>query len=190
MFFNNKKDDEYSFDDFEQEMFNENIIDNEFLEDLDGDLSLDIENDGFMNNDINPTQKYSIILRLFFNDYTELSSSRDRLNAMLEIGIFDDESFEIIDDVIWHAESTLKTYMEWRKDHHEIMKLLDAKSKNIDYRIRKSLEIEQKALHKLNKGIKENNQELAQSGINENEKALNLISPIFEDIQDIIINSF
>ena len=64
MFFNNKKDDEYSFDDFEQEMFNENIIDNEFLEDLDGDLSLDIENDGFMNNDINPTQKYSIILRL------------------------------------------------------------------------------------------------------------------------------
>ncbi|WP_256263993.1 MULTISPECIES: hypothetical protein [Staphylococcus] len=39
-------------------------------------------------------------------------------------------------------------------------------------------------------GITNGDQKLAQSGIDANEKALNIISPIFEDMQDIILNAF
>lgn len=177
-------------DDLEKEILNENLIDSDFLEDLDGDLELDFEDDNVLDGKVTPKQNYSTILRIFFDDYSELSSSRDRLSAMIDIGIFDDESFDIIDDTKWQAEHTLRMYNTLMEGHTEEFKLLDAQCKNIDFRIRKSLELEINALSKLESGITNGDQELAQSGIDENEKALNIISPIFEDMQDIILNAF
>lgn len=177
-------------DDFERELLNEGYIDNEFLEELDADLNLDFDGGEILSSKVTPKQKYSTILKLFFDDYAELSSYRDRLSAMIEIGIFDDEAFDIINDTKWQAEHTLKTYNNLMENHTEEFNMLDSQCKNIDFRIRKSLELEINALSKLKNGIKDNNQKLAQSGLDENEKALNIISPIFDDMQDIIVNAF
>lgn len=177
-------------DDLEKEIPDESLTNSDFLEGLDGDLELDFEEDNIFDEKVTPKQRYSTILKLFFDDYSELSSSRDRLSAMIDVGIFDDESFDIIDDTKWQAEHTLRMYNNLMEGHTEEFKMLDAQCKNIDFRIRKSLELEINALSKLESGITNGDQKLAQSGIDENEKALNIISPIFEDMQDIILNAF
>ncbi|KYH14242.1 hypothetical protein [Staphylococcus kloosii] len=192
---NHKNNDKYenevnNLDELEQELLDEGVLDSEFFEELNGNLDIDFKNNENLSTGTTPRQTYSTILKVFFDDYVELSSCRDRFSAMIDIGIFDEESFEIIFNIKWQAEHTLKMYKNLMQNRFEDSKLLDNQCKNIDYRIRKSLELEINALNKFEVGIKENNQELAQAGLDENEKALNIISPILEDIQEIMINAF
>ncbi len=156
-------------------------------DEFDIDTNLNIENEDEF--DIDPRSTYAIILQMFFDDYTNLSSAASRLSAMLELGIFDSESIKIIEDTEWYAEHTLKMYNDSKEYRKSNLELLDAECKNIDYRIRKSLELKILALNKLKTGIKNNDQSLGQEGLDEIEKSVSIISPVLEDIKNIIVET-
>lgn len=145
------------------------------------------------NNNLDPLlstrQIYGITLKSFFPDLEEFITYLSRLDAILEIGDFGEEEIENIEDTIEKAESTLEMYLMIKGVNEHGLGSLDGQCLDVDYRIRKSLEMEINGLKVLLEGIKNGDLEASQTGLDKSSKAVGLLTPIISDISEIIIET-
>lgn len=134
--------------------------------------------------------KYAVILNGFVDDYAEFSSFKERLGAMIHYELYDDESLDILNEAIQFLEDTIELYYSTMQNLNITHEFLDSQCKNVDYRIRKGLDLEQKGLSLIKEGFLENNQEKAQLGLDESEKSSKLISSTFDSIFEIVEDSY
>ncbi len=151
--------------------------------DLDNDLDTDL------NNYLDTKQKLSINLLLFMDNFENLNSSRGRFSTMIDLGIIDQESFEIIDELYYDVETTLDLYQHLNHTDEDLISNLDAKCKNVDYKIRKSLELEINSLEIIKEAFQKGDSNLGQKGLDQYTKALNIMEPAIEEIKEICIET-
>jgi hypothetical protein len=155
--------------------------------DLDNDLDNDLDTD--LNNYLDTKQKYAINLLLFMDNFENLNSSRGRFSTMIDLGIIDQESFEIIDELYYDVETTLDLYQHLNHTDEDLISNLDAKCKNVDYKIRKSLELEKNSLEIIKEAFQKGDSNLGQKGLDQYTKALNIMEPAIEEIKEICIET-
>ncbi|HEA4396060.1 TPA: hypothetical protein RW157_002634, partial [Staphylococcus aureus] len=153
----------------------------------DTDLNNDLDTD--LNNDLDTKQKYAINLLLFMDNFENLNSSRGRFSTMIDLGIIDQESFEIIDELYYDVETTLDLYQHLNHTDEDLISNLDAKCKNVDYKIRKSLELEKNSLEIIKEAFQKGDSNLGQKGLDQYTKALNIMEPAIEEIKEICIET-
>ncbi|MGW7815279.1 hypothetical protein ACWEVF_05640 [Staphylococcus xylosus] len=190
MFFKKGKKEKMKKQEFiEESTENKNFSNDEIeiFENTGGDLELN--NDG-VKSTLSYREEYTIILRIFLNEFETLTFERDRLVAMLEVGTLDEESIVIIDDVKYVVDSTLETYNMLFESNIGEVYFLDSQCKNIDYRIRHGLKIESESLEKMNESILGNNAEEFQNAIYSNAKGMELVNESFSDINELVIENY
>lgn len=154
---------------------------------LNNDLDNNLNND--LENDLDAKQKYAINLSLFMNKFEDLNNLRDRFSTMIDLGIIDQESFEIIDELYYDVEYTLDNYHFLNHTDEDLINILDTQCKNVDYKIRKSLELEKNSLEIIKEAFQKGDSNLGQKGIDQYSKALNIMEPTIEEIKNILIET-
>lgn len=131
-------------------------------------------------------QVYGIVLRAFFPNLQEFIEYLNRLEAVLEIGEIGTEEIIIIKETIEKSEETLEFYYIVKKPNEEDLNNLDGQCLDVDYRIRKGLEMEIKGLRMLIEGVEKSDSVASQKALDKCTKAIGLLSPTVADISEII----
>lgn len=128
---------------------------------------------------------YGITLKIFFPQLEELIAYLNRLDAVLEVNEFGEEEIENIKDTIEKTKDTLESYYEMKETNNGA-EYLDGQCLDVDYRIRKSLEMVINGLKTMLEGIKNVDVRLSQTGLDKSSKAIGLLIPTISDISEII----
>lgn len=154
--------------------------------DFEDDFEVDFEDDDYK---LSPKKIYAINLSLFMNKFEDLNSARDRFLTMIDIGIIDEESFDILEDLAFQVNFCLDSYNSSNNQEDFSIHNLDAQCKNIDYKIRKSLELEKESIEIIKEGFQKEDSELSQNGLDQYTKALNIMEPSINEIKEVLIET-
>ncbi|MDT0696948.1 MULTISPECIES: hypothetical protein [Mammaliicoccus] len=158
----------------------------DFEDDFEVDFEVDFEDDDYK---LSPKKIYAINLSLFMNKFEDLNSARDRFLTMIDIGIIDEESFDILEDLTFQVNFCLDSYNSSNNQEDFSIHNLDAQCKNIDYKIRKSLELEKESIEIIKEGFQKEDSELSQNGLDQYTKALNIMEPSINEIKEVLIET-
>ena len=158
----------------------------DFEDDFEDDFEVDFEDDDYK---LSPKKIYAINLSLFMNKFEDLNSARDRFLTMIDIGIIDEESFDILEDLTFQVNFCLDSYNSSNNQEDFSIHNLDAQCKNIDYKIRKSLELEKESIEIIKEGFQKEDSELSQNGLDQYTKALNIMEPSINEIKEVLIET-
>lgn len=131
-------------------------------------------------------QVYGIVLQSFFPNLEGFIEYLNRLEAVLEIGEIGKEEIGIIEETIEKSEETLEFYYIAKRSNEKDLNNLDGQCLDVDYRIRKSLEMEISGLKMLIEGIKKSDSVSSQNALDKCSKAIGLLGPTVSDISEII----
>ncbi|WP_204206664.1 hypothetical protein [Staphylococcus sp. GDY8P55P] len=189
MFFRKKKNNNQTTPEIKDE-FNKSKDNIDFEVDFEDDFEVDFEDD-FEDDDykLSPKKIYAINLSLFMNKFEDLNSARDRFLTMIDIGIIDEESFDILEDLTFQVNFCLDSYNSSNNQEDFSIHNLDAQCKNIDYKIRKSLELEKESIEIIKEGFQKEDSELSQNGLDQYTKALNIMEPSINEIKEVLIET-
>lgn len=152
----------------------------QFSKDLEVDEGIEYE------ENISSRIGYGLLLREFLDNYDDLSYVRERLSLVIEYNLMDNEAKDIAENYKEKVKDTINNYKYLIDLYTVDWAHIDEQCKNVDFRLRKSLDLELDVAVKVILAFRDVDEDLLQKSWVNMDKAIELISPVVEDIKEII----